>query len=61
MATILSEILDRKREVVARLRADRASQDFRQRALAIRKNAPPHRIVASTGIGLTAAEDHRRI
>jgi len=45
MATILSEILDRKREVVARLRADRASQDFRQRALDIRKNAPAHRLL----------------
>ena len=42
MATILSEILDRKREVVARLRADRAAQDFRDRALAIRANATPH-------------------
>ena len=42
MATILSEILDRKREVVARLRADRAARDFRDRALAIRANATPH-------------------
>ena len=42
MATILSEILDRKREVVARLRADPAAQDFRDRALAIRANATPH-------------------
>src|SRR5947208_6390500 len=42
MATILSEILDRKREVVARLRADRAARDFRDRALAIRANAKPH-------------------
>ena len=42
MASILSEILDRKREVVARLRADRAAQDFRDRALAIRANATPH-------------------
>jgi indole-3-glycerol phosphate synthase/phosphoribosylanthranilate isomerase len=42
MATILSEILDRKREVVARLRADPPSQDFRDRALAIRGNATPH-------------------
>ena len=47
MATILSEILDRKREVVARLRADRASQDFRQRALDIRKNAPAHRFATT--------------
>jgi indole-3-glycerol phosphate synthase len=42
MATILSEILDRKREVVARLRADRAAQDFRDRASATRANAKPH-------------------
>jgi indole-3-glycerol phosphate synthase len=42
MATILSEILDRKREVVARLRADRAARNFRDRALAIRANAKPH-------------------
>ena len=42
MATILSEILDRKREVVARLRADPASGDFRDRALAIRACATPH-------------------
>jgi indole-3-glycerol phosphate synthase len=42
MATILSEILHRKREVVTRLRADRASRDFRDRGLAIRANAMPH-------------------
>src|SRR6188472_2266717 len=40
--SILSEILDRKRDVVARLRADRAARDFRDRALAIRANATPH-------------------
>jgi indole-3-glycerol phosphate synthase len=45
MTNILSEIIDRKRELVARLRADRASQDFRQRALDIRKNAPAHRLL----------------
>ncbi|HEY2047624.1 MAG TPA: indole-3-glycerol phosphate synthase TrpC [Candidatus Udaeobacter sp.] len=45
MATILSEILDRKREVVARLRADPAAQDLRDRALAIRANAKPHRLL----------------
>ncbi len=42
MTSILSEILDRKREVVARLRADPASRDFRDRGLAIRANAKPH-------------------
>ena len=45
MTDVLSEIIDSKREVVARLRADRASQDFRQRALDIRKNAPAHRLL----------------
>ena len=47
MATILSEILDRKREVVARLRADPASRDFRNRGLAIRANATPHLLLRS--------------
>ena len=42
MATILSEILDRKREVVARLRADRSARDFHDRGLATRANATPH-------------------
>ena len=45
MTNILSEILDRKREVVARLRADPALRDFRDRALAIRANAAPHRLL----------------
>jgi len=45
MATILSEILDGKREVVVRLQADRASRDFRDRALALRANATPHRFL----------------
>ncbi|MFZ0915276.1 MAG: indole-3-glycerol phosphate synthase TrpC [Candidatus Udaeobacter sp.] len=45
MTNILSEIIGRKRQVVARLRADRLSQDFRQRALDIRKDAPAHRLL----------------
>ena len=45
MTSILSEILDRKREVIARLRSDPASRDFRDRALAIRANATPHRFL----------------
>jgi indole-3-glycerol phosphate synthase len=45
MATILSEILDRKREVVARLRSDRSAQNFRDRGLAIRANTTPHRLL----------------
>ena len=42
MTDILFEIVGRKWEVVARLRADSAAQDFRDRALAIRANATPH-------------------
>src|SRR5262249_13627386 len=45
MVNILSEIVDRKREIVAQLRADRAVQDFRDRALAMRANATPHRLL----------------
>src|SRR5262245_31691350 len=45
MADILSEIVDRKREVVARLRADSHSRDFRDRALAIRTKAKPYRLL----------------
>src|SRR5881275_2520797 len=42
MANILFEIVDRKREDVAQLRANPAARDFRDRALAIRANATPH-------------------
>jgi indole-3-glycerol phosphate synthase len=45
MATILSEILDRKREVVTRFRADSASRNLRDRTTAIRANATPHRLL----------------
>jgi indole-3-glycerol phosphate synthase len=45
MSTILSEILDRKREVVARLRADGGTRLLRERALAIRANANPHALL----------------
>jgi indole-3-glycerol phosphate synthase len=45
MTNILSEIIDRKRELVARLRRDPASRDFRERALNIRANAMPHRLM----------------
>ena len=41
---IFSQILDRKRETIARLRADPSSRNFRERALKIRKNAEPHRL-----------------
>jgi indole-3-glycerol phosphate synthase len=42
---IFSQILDRKRKAVARLRADPASRDFVDRALEIRKTAQPHRFL----------------
>jgi indole-3-glycerol phosphate synthase len=41
---ILTQILDRKRQAVAQLRADPSSHHFRDRALEIRKNADPHRL-----------------
>jgi indole-3-glycerol phosphate synthase len=59
MATILSEILERKREVVARLRADPTSQDFRDRALAIRANATPHRLLRALVETARVAESFR--
>jgi indole-3-glycerol phosphate synthase len=51
MTNILSEIIDRKRELVARLRADPASRDFRERALNIRANAMPHRLMRALASG----------
>jgi indole-3-glycerol phosphate synthase len=42
MANFLSQIVDRKRELVARLRVDRVARDFRDRGLTIRANATPH-------------------
>jgi indole-3-glycerol phosphate synthase len=42
---LFSQILDRKRKAMARLRADPSSRDFRERALEIRKNAEPHRLL----------------
>src|SRR5207302_6569466 len=44
-STILPEIVDREREVVARLRADRASRDLRAGALTLRANTTPHRLL----------------
>jgi indole-3-glycerol phosphate synthase len=41
---IFFQILERKREAVAQLRADPFSRDFRERALEIRKNAETHRL-----------------
>jgi len=42
---ILSQILDQKRKAVAQLRTDPSAQDFRKRALQIRKNADAHRLL----------------
>jgi indole-3-glycerol phosphate synthase len=42
---IFSQILDRKRQAVAQLRVDPSSRDFRERALEIRKNVDPHRLL----------------
>ena len=42
---IFSQILDRKRKAIAQLRADPSSQNFRERALKIRKNAEPNRLL----------------
>jgi indole-3-glycerol phosphate synthase len=42
---IFSQILDRKRNAVAQLRADPSSRDFHERASEIRKSANPHRLV----------------
>ncbi len=41
----LSEILAQKRKTVARMKADRSSSRFRERALEIRKTAGPHRLL----------------
>jgi indole-3-glycerol phosphate synthase len=43
--TILSQILDRKRDAVAQLRADPSSRGFSKRALEVRKNAEQHRLL----------------
>ena len=45
MVSILSEIIDRKRDVVARLRAAGAPRDLQKRALLTRVNATPHALL----------------
>jgi len=44
---IFSQILDRKRKAVEQLRTDPFSRGFRDRALDIRKNANPHKLLQS--------------
>jgi indole-3-glycerol phosphate synthase len=46
---VFSQILDRKRQAVAQLRADPSLRDFRERALEIRKSAHPHRLRRALG------------
>ncbi len=63
MTDILSEIVGRKREVVARLRADSAAQDFRDRALAIQATATPHlllRALESNSGGVNIIAEFKR-
>ena len=48
---ILSQILDRKRKAVEQLRAGASSRDFRQRALEIRENTDPHRLLRALESG----------
>jgi indole-3-glycerol phosphate synthase len=63
MANILSEIVDRKREVVAQFRANPAARDFRDRALAIRANATPHlllRALESNSKGVNIIAEFKR-
>jgi indole-3-glycerol phosphate synthase len=63
MTGILSEILNRKRDSVARLRADGDTQDFRDRALATRANATPHsllRALAANSGGLNIIAEFKR-
>src|SRR4029453_10572660 len=55
--------LDRKREVVGRLRVDPASRDFRDRALAVRANATSHpllRALESNSRGVNVIAEFKR-
>ncbi|MBO0696401.1 MAG: indole-3-glycerol phosphate synthase TrpC [Verrucomicrobia bacterium] len=45
ITNIFTQIIDQKRKVVAQLRADPSSHDFRRRALEIRKSTGPHRFL----------------
>jgi indole-3-glycerol phosphate synthase/phosphoribosylanthranilate isomerase len=50
MTDILSEIISRTRQAVARLRADPEARDFRERALAVRAKAVPHRLLQALAL-----------
>src|SRR6266513_3104054 len=63
MANILFEIVDRKREDVAQLRANPAARDFRDRVLTIRANATPHlllRALESNSKGVNIIAEFKR-
>jgi indole-3-glycerol phosphate synthase len=63
MVNILSEIITRKRQTVARFRADGALDDFREHALEIRRNAIVHRLLktlASQSDGLKIIAEFKR-
>jgi indole-3-glycerol phosphate synthase len=63
MVNILSEIITRKRQTVARFRADGALDDFREHALEIRRNAILHRLLktlASQSDGLKIIAEFKR-
>ena len=52
MKDIFAQILDRKREGVAQLRASRSLEDFREHALEVRKNGKRHRLLRALESGL---------
>jgi indole-3-glycerol phosphate synthase len=63
ITNILSEIIDRKRQAVARLRADPSTADFRERALETRANAAPHRLLQALepdSLGLKIIAEFKR-
>jgi len=57
---IFSQILDQKREGIAKLRADPFSRNLRKRALEIRKDADPHQLLRALlgrpGCGVQSAQ-----
>jgi indole-3-glycerol phosphate synthase len=63
ITNILSEIIDRKRQAIARLRADPAARGFRKRALETRAKATPHRLaqaLESDSRGLNIIAEFKR-
>jgi indole-3-glycerol phosphate synthase len=63
ITNIFSEIIDRKRQAVVRLRADPSTGDFRERALETRANAVPHRLLQALeldSLGLKIIAEFKR-